>query len=68
MRQHLAISLTPGFSRVNQAPEEQKPFQRFLPGARETVETVSKNRSASDTWLKPGVNDSVINGPTLNNL
>jgi hypothetical protein len=37
-----------------------KPFQRFLTGALETVETVPRGYLARHTWLKPGVNENAV--------
>jgi hypothetical protein len=49
--------LTPRFSGVLTAPEEQNRFNGFLPRD-ETVETVSTIGSTPNTWLKPGVNEN----------
>jgi hypothetical protein len=51
------ILLTPDFSRVSEAIQASKPFQRFSV-AREAVETAENSLGTLSTWLKPGVNGS----------
>jgi hypothetical protein len=63
MNARLPISLTPNFSWVLGVSMMREPFQRFLARVQKTVETVSSNQAATNTWLKPGVNEIRVATP-----
>jgi hypothetical protein len=63
MNTRFPISLTPNFSWVSKVARIREPFQRFLAGVRETVETVSSGWAATNTWLKPGANEIRVATP-----